>query len=251
MQQILNARPLGAALHFDNRLPLREAARMAEEKPFKAVGDFLKRKREAAPLSLSELAAKAGLPTRHYASYLESGVKDPRSSMHFKSLIAALGITPQELYELMTGDRLPRSVNPSFREGDPLVEAARLTGKVAVPVYPAGAGLEALTELAVDGVLVTQPKETDARLVAIRVKDRTMAPYLEPGDLAIVALDPRLALQPGSRALVLSDGVLAIRAVLGSGQDDGVALRADDASGFEVVRPEALLGSVLMRLKAN
>ncbi len=132
-------------------------------KQFTAVADFLRRKRGAAKLSQTDVFLKLGMPSRNYLSHLESGRLDPRNSSYFRHLILLYGLSPIELYALMTDDSviIPSIVDSRFDSTDRIPDLARLAGKVAVPIYPDT--LTSTESLAGDWSVITPPHRRVAR----------------------------------------------------------------------------------------
>ncbi len=225
----------------------------SSERPFARISTFIKSKREAMGLSQTDVFEKINAPSRNYISNLESGRKDVRNSSYFKDIAKILHFSPQELYELIMDEPIPASLDPSFREGDFLLEVAHRSGKTAVGMYPNTVTSEELKEPSIHGgILIQVPAGIFGRLIALETADAQMSPYLDPGDIAIIELGANpVSPSPGDKILVRTkpQAPLLVRSFLGFQGSSALVKTERATSSADMLSNTALLGKVVARIK--
>jgi transcriptional regulator with XRE-family HTH domain len=185
------------------------------ERPWKREGDFMQQKRLSAGLSQSQLANLVGT-SRFYISVLESGKRDPRDGGIFKDIATACNFSPQELYDLVNGESSgSHSVNPMFRAGDPAVELAWQAKKLLVAIFDQSDSRENMkNSMATDWMIVPPLRGRPGVVVGIRVRQKDHAPFVSPGDIAV--LDVGAQPKNGDQIAGWVDGELEFGLLLGA-----------------------------------
>jgi transcriptional regulator with XRE-family HTH domain len=218
------------------------------------VAKALKYRLKSMKLSQANLGDAIGVSFQ-YINKLLSGRMDVVVSDHFPKIVEALGFSPPELHELVTGEQVGNLPNrPSLRTSDPLLGIN--TPQIVCGIYPKGTKAGDLNAPAPMSTLLAFPPDVLGltgnadNIIALRDMRRNRSAYLNPQDVVYVNCDQQPEWSPDKPTYALVDvkKTLHIAEILNSSHSHLTVLTLPQTNPVRIERKKCL-GTVVARLR--